>query len=108
MGMLRRQCFSFVDSYARESYAAIKATIKQTVIEIVAQSDSPIFRNHCGDQCSDSLTLDQQLKLLTVDEWVLLLRNTSKALKILLERLKVSDAPRRAAPRRLRLASTYV
>ncbi len=89
MGMLRRQSFSFVESYWRESYAAIKATIKQAVIEIVAESDSPVFR-HNNEPNSDALTLDEQLKLLTIEEWVSLLRNTAKALKILLERIKVS------------------
>lgn len=88
MGMLRRQCFSFVDSYQRESYSTIKATIKQTVIEIVAESDSPVFRNS-NAQNHDTFTLDEQLKFLTVEEWVVLLRNTANALKILLERIKV-------------------
>lgn len=89
MGMLRRQCFIFVDSYWRESCAAIKATIKQAVIEIVAESDSPVFHN-TNEQISDALTLDEQLKLLTIEEWVLLLRNTANALKVLLQRIKVS------------------
>lgn len=89
MGMLRRQCFSFVDCYWRESYAAIKATIKQAVIEIVAESDSPIFRNG-NEQINDALSLDEQLKLLTVEEWITLLRNTAKSLIILLKRIKVT------------------
>lgn len=88
MGMLRRQCFSFVDCYWRESYATIKATIKQAVIEIVAESDSPIIRNG-SEHLNDGLTLDDQLKLLTVDEWVALLQNTAKSLIILLKRIKV-------------------
>lgn len=85
--MLRRQCFSFIDVYWREAYATIKAAIKQAVIEIVAESDSPIRNN--DEQDTNGFTLDEQLKLLTVDEWVSLLQNTADALKIILERLKV-------------------
>ncbi|XP_065226355.1 vacuolar protein sorting-associated protein 54-like [Planococcus citri] len=87
MGMLRRQCFSFVDCYWRESYATIKATIKQAVIEIVAESDSPIIRNG-NEHLNDALTLDEQLKLLTVEEWVALLHNTATSLIVLLKRIK--------------------
>lgn len=90
LGMLRRQSFSFVDSYWKETFATIKATIKQTVIEIVAESDSPMLCSN-SDHTADAFTLDEQLKLLTIEEWVHLLRNTANALKILLERIEVND-----------------
>ena len=86
MGLLRRQCFSFIDVYWREVYATIKAAIKQAVIEIVAESDSPVSNHSEND--STSLTLDEQLQLLTVDEWVLLLKNTAEAFKIIFTCIK--------------------
>ncbi|KAK9507876.1 hypothetical protein O3M35_007645 [Rhynocoris fuscipes] len=77
MGMLRRKDNNFIDVYQREIISAIKAAVKQAVIEVVA----------CSDQYGDQ-SLDEQLKALSVDEWTLLMKNTSKVLLTLLRRVK--------------------
>lgn len=78
MGMLRRGHYNFVDMYQREIISAIKAAVKQAVIEVVAGTEQS------GDQ-----SLDEQLKTLSVDEWTLLMSNTSRVLLNLLRRVKV-------------------
>ncbi|XP_073989176.1 VPS54 subunit of GARP complex scat [Rhodnius prolixus] len=77
MGMLRRGHYNFVDMYQREIISAIKAAVKQAVIEVVAGTEQS------GDQ-----SLDEQLKTLSVDEWTLLMSNTSRVLLNLLRRVK--------------------
>lgn len=78
MGMLRRGNSSFVEMYEAESVAAVKAAIKQAVIEVIAGSDRP---------SSDS-SLEGQLRLLSVDEWATLLANSTNVLLRLLRRIK--------------------
>ncbi|XP_024082604.1 vacuolar protein sorting-associated protein 54 isoform X2 [Cimex lectularius] len=77
MGMLRSGKFDFTDMYEKEIKSAIKAAMKQAVIEIVSVRDF-----------SEDLSLDEQLKALSVEEWILLLSNTSKVLLRLLRRVK--------------------
>lgn len=82
--MLRRGCYDFVDSYQQETVSAIKAAIKQTVIEVVATSEL------ANQRISGDASLDDQLKALAVEEWTLLLKNSTTALRRLIRRVKVS------------------
>lgn len=84
--MLRRECFSFTNSYVKESNATIKAVIKQNVVDV-------IFFSECANTLAESFSLDEQLKLLTVKEWIILLRNTANSIIYLLKRIKVSILP---------------
>ncbi|RZF39652.1 hypothetical protein LSTR_LSTR001173 [Laodelphax striatellus] len=89
LGMLRQGSWGFVDAYQKETVAAIKAAVKQTVIEVVAASDAP-HHHHT--------TLEQQLKALTVEQWTLLLKNTTQSLLRLVTRVKnARDVMQRAA-----------
>uniref|UniRef100_A0A1B6DGB4 Vacuolar protein sorting-associated protein 54 n=1 Tax=Clastoptera arizonana TaxID=38151 RepID=A0A1B6DGB4_9HEMI len=92
LGMLRRECYDFVDSYQQETVSAIKAAIKQAVIEVVATSE---VANH---RISGDASLDDQLKALAVEEWTLLLKNSTTALQRLIRRVKKAhDVMLRAA-----------
>ncbi|XP_039284112.1 vacuolar protein sorting-associated protein 54 isoform X2 [Nilaparvata lugens] len=90
LGMLRQGSVAFVEAYQREAVAAIKAAVKQVVIEVVAASDHA----HAAPEA----TLDHQLKALTVDQWTLLLKNTTVSLLRLVTRVKnARDVMQRAA-----------
>lgn len=78
MGMLRRGNSTFVDIYETECVAAVKAAIKQAVIEVIAGTDRP----------STESSIEGQLRLLTVDEWATLLANATSVLLKLLQRIK--------------------
>uniref|UniRef100_A0A0K8THJ3 Vacuolar protein sorting-associated protein 54 n=1 Tax=Lygus hesperus TaxID=30085 RepID=A0A0K8THJ3_LYGHE len=79
MGLLRRGNFDFIEIYKKEVISAVKAAVKQVAIEIVVGSDSQ------GD-----LGLEEQLKMLKVDEWFRLHTNTSHVLLRLCRRVKKS------------------
>ncbi|XP_075224349.1 VPS54 subunit of GARP complex scat isoform X2 [Lycorma delicatula] len=93
LGMLRQSSFEFVDAYQQETVAAIKAAVKKTGIEVVASSE---FAN--SKVLNDSVSLEDQLKALSVEEWTLLLKNATTDLLRLVRRVKnAKDVMQRAA-----------
>ncbi|KAH8368906.1 hypothetical protein KR200_001420 [Drosophila serrata] len=80
MGLLRKQNFSFVQSYQQEAIATIRAIIKQLLIEVLARSDS--------DQEISLTGHGEQALELTLPEWIALLQRSSQALVSILERIK--------------------
>ncbi|XP_046687628.1 LOW QUALITY PROTEIN: vacuolar protein sorting-associated protein 54-like [Homalodisca vitripennis] len=81
LGMLRRGCFDFIDAYQQETISAIKAAIKQAVIEVVATSDT-------AHRISGDSSLEDQLKALATEEWTQLLKNAATTLRRLVRRVK--------------------
>jgi len=77
LGMLRRGSFEFVPTYQRECVAALKAAVKQAVIEVVSRKDY-----------KEDLSIDEQLRVLPVEEWTNLLSNTTNALLRIMKRVK--------------------
>lgn len=77
-GLLRQRNFSFIDKYKDEAIVAIRALIKQLVIEVISASDDERCLTGAGEvaQC------------LTIGEWVLLLRKATGLLISLLKRIK--------------------
>ncbi|XP_054263192.1 vacuolar protein sorting-associated protein 54-like isoform X2 [Macrosteles quadrilineatus] len=81
LGMLRRGCFDFIDAYQQETVSAIKAAVKQAVIEVVATSE-------LAHRVSGDASLDDQLKALATEEWTQLLKNAATTLRRLVRRVK--------------------
>lgn len=77
-GLLRQKNFSFIETYRDEAIVAIRALIKQLVIEVISTSDDERFLTGAGEvaQC------------LTISEWVLLLKKATALLLGLLRRIK--------------------
>lgn len=77
-GLLRQRNFSFIDTYKDEAIVAIRALIKQLVIEVISTSDDERCLTGSGEvaQC------------LTIGEWVLLLKKATGLLLNLLRRIK--------------------
>lgn len=77
-GLLRQRNFSFIDKYKDEAIVAMRALIKQLVIEVISTSDDERCLTGAGEvaQC------------LTIAEWVLLLRKATALLINLLKRIK--------------------
>lgn len=77
-GLLRQRNFSFIDVYKDEAIVAIRALIKQLVIEVIATSDDERCLTGAGEvaQC------------LSIAEWVRLLRKATGLLIVLLKRIK--------------------
>ncbi|ALC44468.1 scat [Drosophila busckii] len=78
MGLLRKQNFSFVQSYQQESVATIRAIIKQLLIEVISRGDHEMCLTGAGEQSLD----------LTLVEWLTLLQRASRALCAVLDRIK--------------------
>lgn len=76
-GLLRQKNFSFIDTYKDEAIVAIRAMIKQLVIEVIAASDDERCLTGAGEvsQC------------LTISEWTRLLRKATVLLLRLLRRI---------------------
>lgn len=77
-GLLRQKNFSFIETYRDESIVAIRALIKQLVIEVISTSDDERCLTGAGEvaQC------------LTIGEWILLLKKATALLLGLLQRIK--------------------
>lgn len=77
-GLLRQKNFSFIETYRDEAIVAIRALIKQLVIEVISTSDDERCLTGAGEvaQC------------LTISEWVLLLNKATALLLGLLRRIK--------------------
>lgn len=77
-GLLRQKHFSFIETYRDEAIVAIRALIKQLVIEVISTSDDERCLTGAGEvaQC------------LTIGEWILLLKKATALLLGLLQRIK--------------------
>lgn len=77
-GLLRKKNFSFIETYRDEAIVAIRALVKQLVIEVISTSDDERCLTGAGEvaQC------------LTISEWVLLLKKATGLLLALLRRIK--------------------
>ncbi|XP_031617456.1 vacuolar protein sorting-associated protein 54 [Contarinia nasturtii] len=77
-GLLRQNNFSFIETYRDEAIVAIRALIKQLVIEVISTSDDERCLTGAGEvaQC------------LTIQEWIFLLKKATVLLLGLLRRIK--------------------
>lgn len=78
-GMLRQHKFNFVDVYREEAFMALKASVKQTIVETVSAAE---------DVMDMEGSLADQMRLLDYRRWMILLRQIFDNLKILLDRCK--------------------
>lgn len=77
-GLLRQKNFSFIETYRDEAIVAIRALIKQLVIEVISTSDDERCLTGAGEVA----------QYLTISEWVLLLKKATALLLGLLRRIK--------------------
>uniref|UniRef100_A0A1B0D2T3 Vacuolar protein sorting-associated protein 54 n=1 Tax=Phlebotomus papatasi TaxID=29031 RepID=A0A1B0D2T3_PHLPP len=77
-GMLRKKNFSFIDTYKEEAIVAIKAIVKQLVIEVIASADEEICLTGAGEEAQS----------LSLGEWIRLLESATGTLLKLLKRVK--------------------
>lgn len=80
-GMLRQHKFNFIDVYREEAFTALKAIIKQTVVEAVSVADDIDTEGSAG-------SLADQMRLLNYSQWMDLLTNVFSNLKVILKRAK--------------------
>ncbi|KAH9492137.1 Vacuolar protein sorting-associated protein 54 [Bulinus truncatus] len=80
-GMLRQHKFNFIDVYREEAFTALKATVKQTVVEAVSVADD-VDRDNGGGSLAD------QMRLLNYPQWMELLKQVFISLMVLLDRTK--------------------
>ncbi|XP_041352361.1 vacuolar protein sorting-associated protein 54-like [Gigantopelta aegis] len=78
-GLLRQDKLNFVDVYREEAFTALKAIIKQTVIEAVSEADDISTEGNVG-------SLADQMRLLSYGQWMDLLRRIFLNVMILLRR----------------------
>ncbi|GFO34669.1 vacuolar protein sorting-associated protein 54 [Plakobranchus ocellatus] len=79
-GMLRQHKFNFVDVYREEAFTAIKAIVKQTVVEAVAVAEDIDTEN--------ATSLADQMRLLNYSQWMDLLQTAFINIMVLLNRTK--------------------
>lgn len=80
-GMLRKNHFSFVQTFKEECFTTIKATIKQTEIEVISKTDDFDTESNTGN-------LPEQIRTLNFQNWVELLQLIMKNLHFLLQRIQ--------------------
>ncbi|XP_029643248.2 vacuolar protein sorting-associated protein 54, partial [Octopus sinensis] len=80
LGMLREHNFDFVDVIREESFKALKATIKQSVIEAVATADDIDTEGNVG-------CLADQMRLLNYTQWIQMLRNVFFNIMVIVNRV---------------------
>ncbi|XP_055852972.1 vacuolar protein sorting-associated protein 54 [Episyrphus balteatus] len=78
MGLLRKNNYSFIDTYKEESIVTIRAIIKQLVIEVIASSDAELCLTGHGEEAQS----------LSITEWIALLQRATVALLEVLNRVK--------------------
>ncbi|XP_055379265.1 vacuolar protein sorting-associated protein 54 [Condylostylus longicornis] len=78
MGLLRENNYSFIDGYKEEAITAIKANIKQMVIEIIASSDAEVCLTGAGEEAQS----------LSIPDWIQLLDKATITLLKLLKRVQ--------------------
>lgn len=79
MGLLREKNFKFIEKYKEEAIVAIKAIIKQMVIEVIASSDAEICLTGAGEEAQS----------LSIPDWIQLLEKATITLLKLLHRIKL-------------------
>lgn len=79
-GLLRQKNFSFVDTYKDEAIVAIRALIKQLVIEVISKS------NDDDERCL--IGAGEVAQCLSISEWILLLERATVLLLLFLRRIK--------------------
>ncbi|XP_055680645.1 vacuolar protein sorting-associated protein 54 [Lutzomyia longipalpis] len=77
-GLLRKKNFTFVGTYKEEAIVAIKAIVKQLVIEIIASADEEICLTGAGEEAQS----------LSLGEWIKFLETATGTLLMLLKRVK--------------------
>lgn len=77
-GVLRLQKFDFLDHLREEIYAAIKATVKQVVVEAVSEVEV--------DQ--EAASVADQARVLSIGVWLTLLSSVTARLNIIIARIK--------------------
>ncbi|BFZ07694.1 hypothetical protein BsWGS_10733 [Bradybaena similaris] len=80
-GMLRQHKFNFIDVYREEAFTALKATVKQAIVEAVVVAEDVDSENNAG-------SLADQMRLLNYPQWMELLENVFASLMVLLNRAK--------------------
>ncbi|XP_076464051.1 vacuolar protein sorting-associated protein 54-like isoform X2 [Babylonia areolata] len=78
-GMLRQHKFNFVDVYREEAFTALKATVKQTIVEAVSAAE---------DVMDMEGSLADQMRLLDYPRWMTLLKDIFTNLLLILHRSK--------------------
>ncbi|KAL5008620.1 hypothetical protein ScPMuIL_014201 [Solemya velum] len=78
-GMLRQHKFTFLDVYREEAFTAIKAAVKQTVVEAVSLADDV-------DTEGSVTSLADQMRLLNYSKWTKLLCTIFSNLMVILNR----------------------
>ncbi|KAK7104655.1 hypothetical protein V1264_019335 [Littorina saxatilis] len=78
-GMLRQHKFNFVDVYREEAFTALKAIVKQTIVEAVSAAE---------DVMDMEGSLADQMRLLDYQRWMELLRQIFDNLVLMLQRAK--------------------
>ncbi|XP_071485791.1 vacuolar protein sorting-associated protein 54-like [Diadema antillarum] len=81
LGMMRQRKFSFIDVYREETTSAIKAVIKQTVVEAVSEAETV-------DSDVTPSSLSEQMRLLNFSQWLELFNRVFINLMILLNRIE--------------------
>ncbi|XP_077866909.1 vacuolar protein sorting-associated protein 54-like [Saccoglossus kowalevskii] len=84
LGMLRQHRFNFLEVYREESATAIKAVVKQTVVNYVSTVDDIGTDNNLGSSLAD------QMRLLNFNQWLILFLLVSENLVLLLKRTKAT------------------
>ena len=93
-GMLKLQRFTFIDTFREEAFTAIKASVKQTVIETLSAEDSiEVSRGGGGNADNNSgggnNSLYEQTRHLRFDRWLACLRTVFGRLGTLLKRVQL-------------------
>ncbi|XP_071079341.1 vacuolar protein sorting-associated protein 54-like [Haliotis cracherodii] len=78
-GLLRQNKLNFVDVYREEAFTALKAVIKQTVVEAVSAADDIDTEGNVG-------SLADQMRLLNYPQWMSLLKHIFSNMMQLLQR----------------------
>ncbi|XP_033735707.1 vacuolar protein sorting-associated protein 54-like [Pecten maximus] len=79
-GMIRRGRYNFVDVYREEALTAVRATVKQTVVEAVSSADV--------DTDENASSLGDQMRLLDYNQWMDCLKQIFSNLLVHLNRVK--------------------
>ncbi|XP_013401710.1 vacuolar protein sorting-associated protein 54-like isoform X1 [Lingula anatina] len=80
-GMLRQHKYNFIDVYREEACTAMKAAVKQTVVEAVSTADDINVEGAVG-------SLADQMRLLNFPQWMELLNEIFENLTVILRRVK--------------------
>lgn len=81
-GMLRKSRFNFVDVYREEAFTAVKAIVKQTVVEAVSVAENVDTEDGSVSSLAD------QMRMLNYPQWMDLLKQIFSNLLVHLKRAK--------------------